>query len=328
MFAPSILAKKTKAEILEEYEKLRDRLDEIKANAAMVHTPASQETMGKAQSQTVAAIGEGIEGLKNIFRQQENDLVKNATQQLDQLAQEAFAKIRELDELQKAVELSRKTLEVDYNIRVAADTLALLISEYDAKKKTFDEEFAREGQEREEMIRTQKRDWEREQEEYGYTMNLQHKRQEGEWMQERAQKEKELADREGALLAREEDGQRLQQTVDMLPQRMSEAERAKEQEVTARLTKEWNARIEGMQRDWEAERGMAEFRIKNLEEIIKQQTVEITQLKKETELAVKKSQELAVKVVERGMQTDSALRNNPENSSQQQTLTPSPLRAG
>lgn len=280
MFAPSILAKKTKAEILEEYEKLRGRLDELKANAAMVNAPANQEVMSKAQSQTVAAIAEGIEHVKEGFRQHENELVKNVTQQLDQLAQEAFAKIRELDELQKAIDLSRKTLEMDCHIHVASDTIAVLVSDYDAKKKTFDEEFAQAQQEREEMMRAQKRDWEREQEEYAYATNLQHQRQEDEWMQERARQEKELADRADALRAHEEETQRLQQTVEMFPQRIAEAERLKEKEVVERLTHEWNARVEGMQRDWDAAKRMTEFRMQNLEETIKQQSLEIVQLKK------------------------------------------------
>lgn len=327
MFAPSILAKKTKAEILEEYEKLRSRLDELKANAAMVNAPANQEAMSKAQAQTITAIAEGIEHVKEEFRQHENDLVKNATQQLDQLAQEAFAKVRELDELQKAIDLSRKTLEMDYNIHIAADTLTILISDHDAKKKAFDEEFARSQQEREEMMRVQKRDREREQEEYAYATNLQHQRQEEEWTQERSRKEKELTDREESLHAREEETQQLQKTVELLPQRIADAERAKEKEVVERLTNEWNARVEGMKRDWDTEKRMAEFRLQNLEETIKQQTLEIAQLKKETELAVKKAQELAIKIVERGTHGERVEQNQVTPSSQQ-PLQSFPQRAG
>ncbi|MDP3244463.1 MAG: hypothetical protein Q8M83_02250, partial [bacterium] len=106
-------------------------------------------------------------------------------------------------------------------------------------------------------------------------------------------RELEIKNQETELLS-------LRQQVQEFPERLNRELAKKVQEVKAEDEKEWKSRLEAIKKEWEAEKRLLEMNIATLEERFKRHDAENVRLKQEAELAHKKAQELAVKVIESG----------------------------
>ncbi len=271
-------SRKTKTELLEDYQQLQEKYEELKMTAKMVHDPASAALLEKTKSYTADTITDSISGLKGSV---------NAT--LNDLSDKLLAETQKFGELQEALELSKKNLELNYNIQIAAETLQRLMREYGLKRAELEQEMA-----------DKKRDWDRTQEEYEYDTKRARARGEASYQDLSAKREQEFKTRQEQLQAQEEDLRNLRAQVDLFPAKLEKACAQREEETVKHLKTEQEREITALKKDWEAQKNLLNMRIDNLEELNKRQNAEVASLKLEAERANKKAQELAIKVIEGG----------------------------
>lgn len=281
------IGKKTKAEVVEEYNKLLEKYDELKMASKILGEPQTLDLFSKVKDYTVNNLTASIAELKN-------SLNSNLTELSDKLLAEA----QKLSEIQQAIELSKKNLELNYHLEIAAETLQNLIGENETKKQEFEKIAEQSRRDLEEEITNKKRDWSRELEEYDYDTKIKHKREEELYQEQKVKKEAELLERANQLKNQETELQNLRQQAAEAPKQLEKALAAKEQETVKKLRSQFDQELMSAKKDWQAEKNIYELKLNNQEEQIKKQNTEIAALKQETERANKKAQELAVKVIE------------------------------
>lgn len=299
------LSKKTKTELVEEYNKLLEKYDELKMTSQALGDKRNLEIFEKAKDYTFDKIALSITNLKNEL----NSI-------LNQLSDKLFSETQKLNELQQAMELSKKHLEVNYGIQIAADTLQNLVTEHESKKKEFEKELAFKKLEIEEEVEKVRRDRRREEEEYEYDTAFKHRRKEEAYQEEATKRENALEERERNMKEQEIEIQNMRKQMDDFPKQLDNALRQREQETTKNLKVEFEHTIGSMKKDWNAEKNIFEMQIKNLEEQLKRQSSEAIMLRQEAERANKKAQELAIKIVESGAKISAA----PEEKSSQNPI--------
>ncbi|MEK7189473.1 MAG: hypothetical protein AAB666_00640, partial [Patescibacteria group bacterium] len=171
------MAKKTKTELLEEYDKLLAQHEELRRTAQLVGDPQSVALISKVEGYTMDQLTLSITDLKSSV---------NAT--LNELADKLIAEAQKFGEIQKAIAIAKKNLELHYHTQVAADTLDRLVADYKTR-----------SVELEEKISTERRVWAREQEERGYTLDMVSRRAQEEFAEREAKQDRALKEREAAL---------------------------------------------------------------------------------------------------------------------------------
>ncbi len=272
----SVLAKKTKAEIIEEYNQLQKRAEELKDVSRQVHESRNQELITRSRSYDANTVSQLLSGLK-----------ASVNSSLNQLYEAIISEVKKFQELQQASEVLKKELEVDHAVRIVADSLANLMGDYEAKKKSLTEE-----------LENSKRDWEREKEEYEYTVQLTRRRDRELYEQEVQKREVALGEREQNLRNKEVEFKDLQEKVASIPSMLEREAQIKQREISQSLEEDFKRRTQAAQKEHDAAKALQQFEIKNLRDQLEKQSAEIASLKKETEQAAKKAQELAVKVIE------------------------------
>ena len=130
MAQATLLTKKTKTDLLEEYNKLLEQYEELKMTARIVGDPQSAALLGRTKDFTVEKLTSAIGELRGAFNES-----------VSQLSDKLLAEAGKLNELQQAIELSKKNLELNYHIQVGAETLERLVQDYETKKRVFGEEL-------------------------------------------------------------------------------------------------------------------------------------------------------------------------------------------
>lgn len=295
----SILAKKTKADILNEYEKLLKDLEEIKAGAKEVHQPQNRQQIETAKkTYTPDAISQSVSQLKTNISDNLQNLSGTLNSSLNQLHQQILAEAEKFADLQTAIALSEKELEVNYQIKVAADTLEKLVADYKEKSLQLEQAYAQKSLEIETEMIDLNRDWKREQEEYEYNLKTKRAREQAIFDETKNKKEATLKEREEAIKTQEEDLKKAKNQLEQFPDELTKQLQAKEQEVTKKLEAAYKVQFDSNKKDWESQKNILELKMKNLEDLMKKQDTEIAQLKKELDSANKKAQDLAVRVIE------------------------------
>ncbi|MBI5022588.1 MAG: hypothetical protein HZC05_00235 [Candidatus Magasanikbacteria bacterium] len=272
------LSRKNKAELMEEYQQLLVQYDELKKTARLVSDPQNAAFIAKAEGYTINQLTQSISELKS-----------NLNGTLNELADKLIAEAQKFEEIQKAIELAKKNLDIHYHIQVAAETLDTLINEN--KKKAIELE--------EEKIAKQ-RDWTREQEEREYAIKMQSRRTREEFEELKTQQNRVLKEREEALKSKEQEIKETQTRVEGFPAQLERALAQKDQEMSRYFKNESDKQLAGAKKDWEAQENLFKMEISNLEERLKTQNVENTALRKEIEQANRRIQELAVTIIESG----------------------------
>ncbi len=270
------LSKKTKAELLESYDSLLRKYEELKMASKLIQEPQSVELLTKAEDYTSENIFKSVSDLKITF-----------TNNLNELAEKFAAESKKFSELRQAIELLKKKLEVAYNIQIAADTLENLISQHETKKRELELE-----------IENKKRDQQRELEEYEYNAKLKRQREQDLYEEEVKAKNKQLEERELNIKNQEQELNKLKLEVEAFPQKLNHEAEQKEKELAAKLQSDFKIEKEMIKKDWESNKKLLEIQNQNLEDIIKKQNSEITLLRQEAERANKKAQEMAIKIIE------------------------------
>lgn len=283
------LSKKTKAELMEEYQQLMRRYDELKVTARALQDPRTAELLDRTKDYTASKLAESQEQLRSVF---------NAS--VNQLADKLQAEAQKLTDLQEAVSVSHKQLELNYHIQVAAVTLEQLVADHEAKQQALAADYVGRTRELEEKIEEKKRTWMREQEEYEYQIKLRRKRDEESFVEERARRERAYADREAAMKAQEAEVIAFRKQAEDAPKQLERALAARGQEVKKQLEDGFEQERALDRKEWEARKSMFELTIKNLETTIKRQDAEISSLRQDADQARQKAQELAISFIESG----------------------------
>lgn len=275
---PTPLSKKTKPELMEEYNKLLTQHEELRRTAALVSDPQSVALLAKAADYTADQVAQDISGLKS-----------NVNATLDELADKLIAETQKFSELQKAINLSKKNLELQYHIQIAADTLDRLVQEHKTRTSVIEEE-----------ITAKQRDWSREQEEHIYAFNLGLRRNQEEFVEAKSKQDRILKEREETLKQQEQEVVQLRAQVAAFSTNLEKALAGREQETIKRLRVELDGELASAKKDWEAREQIYKLKIGNLEDNLKNEETEVTALKGEVEKANKRVQELTVKIIESG----------------------------
>lgn len=270
------LNKKTKAELTEDYNKLLAQHEELQRAAALVSDPQSVALLSKASDYTADQLTQAI-----------SDLKSSVNAALNELADKLVTEAQKFSELQKAIELAKKNLELHYHIQVAADTLDRLIQEYKNQAVVLEEEKT-----------AKQRDWSREQEEREYAINLKIKRSQEEFIEIKAKQDRTLKEREEALKRQEQELVNLRAQVAAFPIQLDKALAGREQEIVKRLRLEFDGQLAASKKDWLAQEQIYKLNMDGLEGRLKDGQTEITALKNEMEKANKRVQDLTVKIIE------------------------------
>lgn len=270
------LSRKTKTELLESYNSLLQKYEELKMTSKLVQEPQSLELLTKAEDYTSENILKSASDLKIAF-----------TNNLNELTEKFASESKKFSELRQAIELLKKKLEIAYNIQIAADTLENLVAQHETKKRELELE-----------IENRKRDWQREQEEYEYSTKLKQQREQNLYEEEIKAKSKQLEEREINIKNQEQEFAKLKLEVENFPKKLEQEIELRRKELAAKLQSEFKIEKEMLKKDWESNKKLLEVQNQNLEDTIKKQSSEITVLRQEAERANKKAQEMAIKIIE------------------------------
>jgi|GEM_PF-3657498 len=278
------LVKRTKQEIVEEYEKLQEKLEDLELTAKTVHDPASVELIEKAKAKTPQTIDK-------IFADFQTALHVHIAEVRASLLEHSAS----LQDTQKAVELSKEQLNLQYNIVLAADSLNQLVDEQARRSAAFETEFEQHKHQLDEEMTLKKKTWDRESEEYEYQKKLKQERDQI----ETAEKEKTMAVRETALRGQEQEIAQTKKTIEQFPRELEIAVNKREGEVSEKLTEQFEHAKALREKEAEAQIDLLKLTVKNLEERLAAQIQEAVAYKNQAEEANAKAQALAVKAIER-----------------------------
>ena len=280
----SMLSKKTKQEILDEYEKLQEHIEDLRSTAQTVHSQPAMELIEKTKAKTPQTIDKAFGEFQASLQAH---LVELRTSLLDQSMT--------LQDVQKAIELSRQQLELQRQITVAADSLDLLIDDQTKRSQAFEIDAERRKHELDEQIITKKKTWEREAEEYNYQQKLKLERDQV----ETTEREKVLSTREAIIRSQEQEFLQMKKIIEQQPKELELALQTCEQDVNARVTQQYAHEKALLEKETTAQVRLLELTVKHLEERLTSQEQEFISLKLQAEEANAKAQTLAIKAIER-----------------------------
>lgn len=296
---PATLAKKTKIEILSEYEKLLATIDDAKLEFKETTNPISSGTIIKARKEfTLHSVSDAVNELKTTIADKISTIDKKVAGTLDELTDQLNKDVGQFTILTEAIDLSEKRLKSLYNIDIVATTLETLVAEHAEKKRSLESAYAEETATLANETMVKKRDAKREEEEYMYNRTLSRTRDEETYLTQKKKKEEELKAREDALTLKEEESVTLRTRVEGIPLECEKLTLSREQEVEKRLTSEHTEQVNRLKEAWESDKRILDIKYSHLEAQSKKLESELTFAKKEAELAQKKAQELAVTVIE------------------------------
>lgn len=278
------LAKRTKQEIVEEYEKLQEKLEDLELTAKTVHSQASTELIEKTKNKTPQSIDK-------IF----SDFQAALQTHMAEIRASLLEHSTSLQDMQKAVELSKEQLNLQYNIVLAADSLNQLVDEQTRRSAAFEAEFEQRKRHLDEEIALKKKAWDRESEEYEYQKKLKRERDQI----ETEEKEKNMATREAAIREQEQEIAQMKKNIEQFPNELEATVAKRESEVSVRLTEQFEHAKALRDKEAEAQIELLKLTVKNLEERLAGQIQESTVYKNQAEEANAKAQNLAIKAIER-----------------------------
>jgi len=321
---PEISMSNTKKEMLDAYKEVVRRLKE-KRQAGIkpqerVEEKQKEEAIEVADALSTEGITREIGNLKSEVGRVLVDLSDKMESEIDR-----YLKIR------KALDAREAELKEIYDIEREVSSLAALMetqkerreqfaAEMDAKKTTLEEEIASTRQEWREEQKThdeeikareeaEKKRRDREAEEYKYTFEREKKlaqeqsdyekaRMERELQLRREELEKDLTAREQALVEQESELSSLREQVTAFPAELAAAVEKVVAETTDRLTREAQANLALMQKEFDGEKNVLNSRIDALQQSVKELQQQNAKLASQIEKSYNQVQDIAVKAIE------------------------------
>jgi hypothetical protein len=230
------------------------------------------------------------------------------------------AEVERLTMLREAAGIEQRELERLHKIDVVATSLAQMLQDHAARKQALEAEIAetraawdaetaerdRDGREFEDGLKKQRQ---REAEDFEYRKALERKKAQDKYDEEQRVRdrqnrekqetlEKSWQEREAALKTRENELAELRKDTDTFPKRLAQEIERAVGEARRQAEQQSDQRMLVANKDAEADKRVADLRVKTLEEVVARQTDQLTALQKQLDEAKLQVQEIAVKAIE------------------------------
>lgn len=305
--------RRSKAEIEQEFNLLVEEENETSKYA----TPKAKE-LNRLQEQEL------INSVKDLSSDEMirkfADLNIEISKTLSSLSEKIVSEIQTLANLRQAAELEKQEIERLHKIDIAQTALDQLIEEYHLKKEELEGEISdRERQWEEEkqqkdseiedeadvLAKTRKREFE----EYEYKKNLERKKAQDKYEEEirlrdKQNKEKQEVlektwqQREETLKSQEDELASLRRKVSDYPLALQNEVDKAVSEAISRTEQKLAHEMELLRRDNDAEKRIAELKIKALEETLSRQLAQSSSMQEQVDEAKKQVQDIAVRAIE------------------------------
>jgi len=305
----------TKKEMLDAYNAVLKKLQEKEEGQLSPKEIKEQKRSKEILKDVDSLASEGV--IKSI-----SELKMEIGNLLSRISDKLEKEVSRYLKVKEAIEIKEKEMEEIYEIEKNAQTLTALIEAQSQKRDEFEREMvlAREEWEREKKLREEERKEQEEieqrrrqrlKEEFEYSFNRQKKMEKDKFEDEKAKLaaelqlrkeavEKELAEREAKIAAKEEEFNDLQNKVNSFPKEMEAAVSKAVKEAVDKCNMERKNAEELQKRIFEGERKLLNSKIENLEKRVQEQNDQILRLSKQLDEAYQKIQNIAVKsIVER-----------------------------
>ena len=317
-----ISVRDTKSTILKAYKEVLKKLREEKKEDRKTELKKSEEKqiVERASKVSPEKIVNDIASLK---------IELNKT--LDEIEDKRVQEFEKLRELQKAIEIEKKTLNDVYDITVNADSLAALIraqgeqkksfqTEQEEKRTIFDEEMSRKKEALDKEIETLEekitersmrveKERKQEEEEYKYKLNKQRTLEKDEYETQKALLEKELtekreafekefSEREKTIIEKEKEYKELKSRVEAFPAELEKTVSEATQRLTEKLEMQYKYEKDVLSREVDGERKLHQQMIESLEQKLQEKDAIIEKLTSRADDAGKQIQNIAVKAID------------------------------
>ena len=303
MPSQEITQRSTKADLFKAYQAMREKTDSLNAN----QLPLSQQAEINQEEEKILAKTANL--LPQNLDENISALNQKVQETLNSLRDKLISESEKLSQLRQAISIETKRLEEAHNIKLANDTLQILIADYELKQKELDKRLIEAELSLNEAIEQKRKIWEREQEEYKYNLKIERKQADDLREMERTKKkavwQEEIDKKTNELTAQEENlNQRLKELENMkveisgFPAKLELAIEKVKKEQALILQKDFAVQKQLAEQQRDSEKNILEAKIENLQEILKNQNLEITSLKKSLSEANQRAQNLATVIVE------------------------------
>jgi hypothetical protein len=329
---PKTLSEKnTKQEMLDAYRAVVRQLQEKRAAELNPEKRLQEKQAEEAVAVAAELVPDGVERALG-------NLKADIGQNLAHIAERMAAEVARFKAVQRAVESKERELQELYGIEKAATSLAALIEAQHQKRQDFEIELSRQKEELTREIESVRADWEkerkgheaeirerdaiekknreREKEEFAYLfkreqqgvrdkLNDEKVALEKEILAKRDSAAKELAERERAVAGQEKELTDLRQKAALFSKELETAVDKGVKEAADRLKLEAKNREELLRKEFEGERNVLAARIEALEKMNKDLSDQSAKLSRQLEAAYQKVQEIAEKAIEGSSQAKS-----------------------
>lgn len=248
------------------------------------------------------------------------DLSLQVSKSLGDVSARLVAEVERLTTLREAAAIEQRELERLHKIDIVATSIGQLLQDQAAKKQALEAEMATEraawdaetaereraGREDEESLKKQRQ---READDYEYRKALERKKAQDKYdeeqrLRDRQNREKHEAlekswqEREAALKAREDEVAQLRKDADTFPKRLAQEVERAVNEARRQADQQFEQRLLVASKDADADKRVAELRVKTLEETVTHQTEQLAALQKQVDEAKQQVQEIALKAIE------------------------------
>lgn len=327
---PTVTMANTKKEMMDAYKAIKRQLQAQEKD--LLNAEKTRKQMERKLAEATADAQASQDPLQRL-----SSLRSDISKELTALAERFEQEIEAYSKLKDAVKSKQEDLDTIYGVETAASDLAALIEAQQAKKEAFETEmtnrqttFEAEMQEalaewkKEKAAREQEakefaesiarqRQREKEEFEYGFAREKEQKtnalkdalqalekellKKREDFEQEVSRRKQDLDSREGAIAQRENEIAALQKEVDTFPKRIETAVDKAVNDVTARLTHDFEKDKALMESRFEGEKNVLSSKIESLEKLVKNQTDQIADLVKGHDHAYEKVQDIANRAI-------------------------------
>ena len=305
--------RRSKSEVEQEFEKVRDEATQAKENA----NPKAAELLQQTEAEVRLAVGAlSVQGVV----QKLSGLNLEITRSLADVSGKLVSEVDRLAKLREASAIETRELERLHKIDIAATAVDQLVESYRAQKEqleseitsqraAWNEEEAVRTREQKEADETQKRQRQREADDFEYKKAMERKKAQDKYDEdarvlEKKNKEKQEAldkswhERESALKTREDELLRLKKEADTFPARLKEATDQTVAQATSALDLGFQNKLALLKKDADSDARLAEQKVKALEENLARQALQLQSLTSQLDEAKKQVQNIAIKAIE------------------------------
>lgn len=303
---PSVSERSTKSELFDAYKELLAQLEEKPEDETVKE---EKQLVDSAAKETVEKIVGDLSQLKISLSQTIGSLTEKLTTEAERLAG-----------IRKAITIAQKELEETQKVKITAkqlyDLIALQKKQEDNFKQEIDTQRKAWEEEKKQYEEIKKRERVREEEEYGYDKELQRKRDQEIWDEEKrkhdSQKEEELKARQAILKELDE----LRRAVAAFPVLKDKEIKATVTQALAQANKDNQIQQNFARQEADARLKLSQSQIASLEHTVKSQEAQIREFKTQLETATRHIKDIAISVVE-GSKKESSSQPSPRTNTQQ-----------